>query len=37
LTLISPAAINPELPMTKSIRAAETAVNNWYDQAKLAA
>ena len=37
LAIISPAAINPELPMAKSIRAAETAVNNWYEHAKLAA
>ena len=37
LAIVSPAAICPELPLAKSIRAAETAVNNWYDHAKLAA
>jgi hypothetical protein len=37
LALISPAATHPELPLAKSIRAAETAVNNWYEHAKLAA
>jgi hypothetical protein len=28
---------HPELPIAKSIRAAETALNNWYEHAKLAA
>jgi hypothetical protein len=37
LAIISPAATNPELPIAKSIRAAETAINNWYDHEKLAA
>src|ERR1700680_4481015 len=37
LAIISPAATNPTVPMPKSIRAAETAINNWYDQTKLAA
>jgi hypothetical protein len=36
LAIISPAAICPELPLAKSIRAAETAVNHWYGYAKLA-
>src|SRR5712692_4988190 len=31
LAIISPAARNPALPMAKSIRAAETAINNWYE------
>jgi hypothetical protein len=37
LAIISPPATRPQLPMAKSIRAAETAVNNWYEHAKLAA
>ena len=37
LTIISPAANPAELPMAKSIRTAEIAVNNWYEHAKLAA
>ena len=37
LAIISPAARNPALPMAKSIRAAETAINNWYEHEKLAA
>jgi hypothetical protein len=37
LAIISPRAANPELPMAKSIRAAETAVSKWYQHAKLAA
>jgi hypothetical protein len=37
LAIISPAASNPQLPMAKSIRAAETAINNWYEHEKLAA
>ena len=28
---------NPDLPMAKSIRAAETAVTKWYQHEKLAA
>ena len=37
LAIISPDAANPELPMAKSIRAAETAVNKWHQQEKIAA
>jgi hypothetical protein len=37
LAIISPRATNPELPIAKSIRAAEAAVNSWYQQEKLAA
>jgi hypothetical protein len=37
LAIISPGAINSVLPIAKSIRAAEVAVNNWYDNEKLAA
>lgn len=37
LAVISPAACNPDLPMAKSIRAAETALDKWYQHAKLAA
>jgi hypothetical protein len=37
LALISPRAANPQLPMAKSISAAETAVNKWYQDEKLAA
>jgi hypothetical protein len=37
LAIISPAATNPQLPMAKSIRAAEAAINTWYEHAKLAA
>jgi hypothetical protein len=37
LAIVSPAATTPQLPMAKSIRAAETAVNAWYDHEKVAA
>jgi DNA-binding PadR family transcriptional regulator len=37
LAIISPGATNPELPMAKSFRAAETAINNWYEHEKLVA
>jgi hypothetical protein len=37
LAIISPAAIHCERPIVKSIRAAEAAVNQWYDNEKLAA
>ena len=37
LAIISPDATNPQLPIAKSIRAAEAAVNTWYEHAKLAA
>ena len=34
---ISPDAANANLPVARSIRAAEAALNSWYDQHKLAA
>jgi hypothetical protein len=37
LAVISPAAANQQLPIAKSIRAAEVAVNQWYDNEKMAA
>jgi hypothetical protein len=37
LAIISPVATNADLPMAKSIRAAETALNNWCENGKLAA
>jgi hypothetical protein len=37
MAIISPAAANPVLPMARSIRAAETAINKWYEHEKLAA
>ena len=37
LAVISPRATNSELPIAKSIRAAEAAVNKWYQYEKLAA
>jgi hypothetical protein len=37
LAVISPDAANLNLPVTRSIRAAEAALNTWYDQANLAA
>jgi hypothetical protein len=37
LAIIAPVTINPALPMAKSIRAAEAAINAWYDHAKIAA
>ena len=37
LAIISPAAVNPHLPMARSIRAAETAINKWYEHETLAA
>jgi hypothetical protein len=37
LAIISPAANAPQLPLAKSIRAAETALNNWYQHKKMAA
>jgi hypothetical protein len=37
LAVISPRATNPELPIAKSIRAAEATVNSWYQQETLAA
>src|ERR1700751_4667931 len=37
LAIISQRAIDYGLPIAKSIRAAEVAVNNWYDDEKLAA
>src|SRR5215468_2781883 len=35
--VISPDAANANLPLTRSIRAAEAALNTWYDKANLAA
>jgi DNA-binding HxlR family transcriptional regulator len=37
LALISPDAANTNLPLARSIRAAEAALNTWYDKANLAA
>jgi hypothetical protein len=37
LAAIAPVAIDQQLPMAKSIRAAEVAVNRWYDNEQLAA
>jgi hypothetical protein len=37
LAIISPNSPQAELPIAKSIRAAEVAVNTWYDKANLAA
>jgi hypothetical protein len=37
LAIISPSAARPELPIAKSIRAAEIAVNKWYQHEKIAA
>src|SRR5262245_41237107 len=37
LALISPDAANTNTPIAKSIRAAERAINTWYDEANLAA
>jgi hypothetical protein len=37
LAVISPDAANMILPVARSIRAAEAALNTWYDQANLAA
>jgi hypothetical protein len=37
LAIIAPATINPALPMAKSIRAAEAAINTWYENPKIAA
>ena len=37
LAVISPRATNHELPIAKSIRAAEAAVNKWHQHEKLAA
>jgi predicted MarR family transcription regulator len=37
LAMISPDPIDAELPIAKSVRAAERAVNTWYDKANLAA
>ena len=37
LAIISQRATDCGLPIAKSIRAAEVAVNNWYDDEKLAA
>ncbi len=37
LAIISPACANPELPLAKSIRAAEAALDKWCQHAKIAA
>jgi hypothetical protein len=37
LAVVSPEAANADLPVARSIRAAETALNTWYDQQKIAA
>jgi hypothetical protein len=37
LAVISPDATNANLPLARSIRAAEAALNTWYDKANLAA
>src|SRR5271163_391496 len=37
LAIISPGVANLKLPMARSIRAAETAVDNWYQNEKTAA
>ena len=37
MAVIPPAAINPDLPMAKSIRAAETALDKWCQHEKIAA
>ena len=37
LAIISQPETNADLPIARSIRAAEMAVNNWYQHAKLAA
>ena len=37
LAVISPDAANANLPLARSIRAAEAALNTWYDKANLAA
>jgi hypothetical protein len=37
LAVIAPEAANVNLPLARSIRAAETALNTWYDKANLAA
>ena len=37
LAVISPDAANANLPLFRSIRAAEAALNTWYDKANLAA
>jgi DNA-binding HxlR family transcriptional regulator len=37
LAVISPDAANANLPLVRSIRAAEAALNTWYDKANLAA
>jgi hypothetical protein len=37
LAVIAPAATTSALPIAKSIRAAEAAINTWYNHAKIAA
>jgi hypothetical protein len=37
LAVISPDAVNANIPLARSIRAAEAALNTWYDKENLAA
>ena len=37
LAVISPDAVNANVPLARSIRAAEAALNTWYDKENLAA
>ena len=37
LAVISPDAANANIPLARSIRAAEAALNTWYDKENLAA
>jgi hypothetical protein len=37
LAVISPDAANANIPLVRSIRAAEVALNTWYDKENLAA
>ena len=37
MAIISPACTNPDLPMAKSIRAAEATLDKWYQHEKIAA
>jgi len=37
LAIIAPEAANANLPVARSIRAAEAALNTWYDKVNLAA
>jgi hypothetical protein len=37
MAMISPDPVDADLSIAKSIRAAERAINTWYDKANLAA